>query len=409
MSRVGPVAAAALIAASMIGTGVFTTSGFALADLGSREAVLVAWALGGLYALAGALSYGWLVLRFPTNGGEAALLAATWHPTLGAASGWMGLAAGFTAPIAAAALALDAYLGRPGLGLAAIAAAAVVHAIGGVGAVAQTAAVGLKVALLLAGLALGATALPPLADPTSLAGASWSRLGPTVVWVAFAYSGWNAVAYLGADLSPAARRPRVALGAVLGVAATYLGVNAITLYAAPVSALAGRPDVAVAAVEALGVPALVAGVRPVVGLALLTSILAMVWTGAAVWQHLARVGGWPGPVGRWVARWPVAVGAQAAAGIAAARWAGLRDLLGYVGLTLAISAALTVAGLFAWQRRTGERPDSALYPWVPAAFIAATAAGAGWMAWREPGPALASALTLAAALGLAAATTRRAA
>ena len=47
----------ALVVANMIGAGVFTTSGFALGDLGSPLRVLAAWIIGGLLALCGALSY----------------------------------------------------------------------------------------------------------------------------------------------------------------------------------------------------------------------------------------------------------------------------------------------------------------------------------------------------------------
>jgi hypothetical protein len=45
-----------LIIANMVGAGVFTTSGFALGDLGSANRVVAAWVVGGLIALAGAVS-----------------------------------------------------------------------------------------------------------------------------------------------------------------------------------------------------------------------------------------------------------------------------------------------------------------------------------------------------------------
>jgi APA family basic amino acid/polyamine antiporter len=104
------------VAGNMIGTGVFTTSGYALGDLGSPTRVLVAWAIGGAIALCGATSYGALARLFPENGGEYALLRRTLHPLAGFLAGWVSLLAGFTAPIAAAALALETYLaaGCPG-------------------------------------------------------------------------------------------------------------------------------------------------------------------------------------------------------------------------------------------------------------------------------------------------------
>jgi hypothetical protein len=46
--RLGLPSASALVVANMIGVGVFTTSGFALGDLGRPEPVLLAWLVGGL-------------------------------------------------------------------------------------------------------------------------------------------------------------------------------------------------------------------------------------------------------------------------------------------------------------------------------------------------------------------------
>ena len=115
--RLGLTSAAALIVANMIGAGVFTTSGFALADLGSREIVLLAWCVGGVIAMCGALSYGALARAIPESGGEYTFLTRTIHPAAGFVAGWISLLAGFTAPIAAAALALQAYLwGRRRMG-----------------------------------------------------------------------------------------------------------------------------------------------------------------------------------------------------------------------------------------------------------------------------------------------------
>ena len=63
--RFGLGTASAIVVANMIGAGLFTTSGFALADLGSAQRVLWAWALGGVIALCGALSYGGIAHRIP--------------------------------------------------------------------------------------------------------------------------------------------------------------------------------------------------------------------------------------------------------------------------------------------------------------------------------------------------------
>src|SRR5690606_16057303 len=99
-----------LVAASMVGTGVFTTSGVLLAELRSVPAVLTVWLVGGLVALAGALSYAELAAQMPESGGEYALLARTYHPALGFIAGVVSIVAGFAAPIAACAIAFARYL-----------------------------------------------------------------------------------------------------------------------------------------------------------------------------------------------------------------------------------------------------------------------------------------------------------
>ena len=97
--------AAFLVVASMVGTGVFTTSGLLLASLQSIPAVLLAWAIGGLLAMTGALSYAELVAAMPENGGEYHLLSNVYHPAVGFVTGAVSFIVGFSAPIASSALA----------------------------------------------------------------------------------------------------------------------------------------------------------------------------------------------------------------------------------------------------------------------------------------------------------------
>jgi len=107
----GLVTATALVVANMIGTGVFTTSGFLLAELKSPWPVLAVWLAGGLMAALGALCYGALARRFPESGGEYLLLCRTLHSSLGYVAGWISLLVGFSAPLAAAAMAFGTYAG----------------------------------------------------------------------------------------------------------------------------------------------------------------------------------------------------------------------------------------------------------------------------------------------------------
>src|SRR3989442_1248129 len=108
--QLGLVSVLGLVVASMIGSGVFTTSGFLLADLRTPGRVLAAWLGGGAIALLGALCYGALGRRFPESGGEYVFLARTLHPAAGYLAGWVSLLVGFSAPLAAVALAFGQYI-----------------------------------------------------------------------------------------------------------------------------------------------------------------------------------------------------------------------------------------------------------------------------------------------------------
>src|ERR1051326_9227381 len=89
----------------MIGQGIFTATGYLAADLGSPKLILLIWVVGALCALAGAFCYSELGVNFPSSGGEYVYLTEAYGPTWGFMTGWIWFFAGFSAPIAAAALA----------------------------------------------------------------------------------------------------------------------------------------------------------------------------------------------------------------------------------------------------------------------------------------------------------------
>ncbi|MFQ5792523.1 MAG: amino acid permease, partial [Acidobacteriota bacterium] len=106
----GLLAAAAIVVSNVIGSGIFTTSGFLARDLGHPLLLLGIWVLGGALALAGALSYGELGARFPRSGGEYAFLREAFGALPAFLTGWASFWAGFSAPIAASAIAFVEHL-----------------------------------------------------------------------------------------------------------------------------------------------------------------------------------------------------------------------------------------------------------------------------------------------------------
>jgi len=395
--RLGLPSASALVVANMIGVGVFTTSGFALGDLGRPEPVLLAWLVGGLLAMCGALSYGALARRMPESGGEYLFLSKTVHPLAGFLAGWVSLLAGFTAPIAAAALGLQAYLAASfgvsqtpeWIGTTAILVAGLMHGLRlRAGVVVQNLAVGLKLALIAGFVVVGTLRAPSHANlgTVETAGFELTAFAVTLVWISFAFSGWNAAVYVAGEVREPERNLHRSLWLATGlVTAIYLALNAVFLYSAPVAALAGKAEIGAIAAEALGGVGLRQLISVLVSLALFTSISSMVMVGPRVYARMAEDGVFPRRLGVAGDVPTAAVALQVGLAVLVLWVSDLRELLGYVGFTLGISAAATVGGLLALRLREGpERVPIPGYPWVPGLFMLGTLTAAGLMAARQP-------------------------
>ncbi|MCR9095582.1 MAG: amino acid permease [bacterium] len=396
---IGLRAAALLVAGNMIGVGAFTTSGFALADLGSPTQVIVAWVVGGAIALCGALSYAGIAARLPGNGGEYLFLSRAVHPLLGFLAGWVSLFAGFTAPIAVAAHGLEAYLaaalgleGLPaGLGALAILACGLLHAASRAGGLRlQSGAVAAKLVAIVLFLVLGALAV---ARPESGTVASTASPPPfqlpafavTLVWISFAYSGWNAAVYVAGELDrPTWTLPRALVLGTVAVSLFYVALNAVFVLAAPVEALAGRADVGAVAAEAIGGAWARTALAGIVALGLFTSISAMVMVGPRVYAQMASDGLLPSALAGGDESPRAAIALQVALSVLAYFVADLRALLDYAGFMLGLSAAATVATLFLPAVRRLEGPPVWGAPLVPLVFIGATLGSSAFLVMREP-------------------------
>ena len=96
----GFYAAASVVVANMIGTGVFTSLGFQLVDIQSTLPLMLLWVVGGIAAFCGALTYAELGAAIPRSGGEYTFLSRIYHPGAGFVSGWISATIGFAAPTA---------------------------------------------------------------------------------------------------------------------------------------------------------------------------------------------------------------------------------------------------------------------------------------------------------------------
>lgn len=408
----GPWSASAIVVASMIGVGLFTTSGYALADLGTRPRVLLAWAIGGVIACFGALSYAAIAKRYPNSGGEYHYLAEMLHPFAGFLAGWISLLAGFTAPMAAAALGLQAYL-APSLGLssegrglatAAILLACLQHGFQvRLGARTQNTIVGLKLLGLLSFLIYGALAIEGNAteNPISVPSEAFpiTAFAVSLVWISFAYSGWNATVYIAGEVrDPARNLQRSLVGGCLLVTLLYLALNTLFLYAAPFDAIAGQADVAAIAAEHLGGNVLQTLVRLLIALALLTSVSAMMMIGPRVYARMADDGLFPAYFQARNGNFRHAILLQTVLALCVLWWSQLASLLGYIGFTLGLSTATTVLAMLFRRRKEAQAWDVVGYPWIPGLFVLCVLGSSSFLVLRSPSEALWGLLTIASGI-----------
>jgi len=232
--------------------------------------------------------------------------------------------------------------------------------------------------------------------PVALGDVSIPAFAVTLVWISFAYSGWNAAVYVAGELyDPARTLPRALVLATLGVTFIYVALNAVFLFSAPVAELAGKAEIGAIAAEALGGPAARAALSGVVALGLLTSISAMVMIGPRVYAQMAEDGVLPRRLAAGRDAPHRAIALQVGLSLVAFFMSELRELLLYVGFLLGLSAAATVSCLFMKSMRDGDEGAGVPgFPWVPGIFIASTLGSAVFMVLRQPAQAAAGIGTL---------------
>lgn len=247
----------AIVIASMVGTGVFTSLGYQLLGIPSGFPILALWAVGGVLSLCGAFCYAELGAMMPRSGGEYHLLAKAYHPLLGFLAGWVSMTAGFAAPIAMAAILFGTYMHDiwPVLDEKTL----------GVGLVLVIMTVQLCHLKIIERFQVGFTVLKLCLVMSFIVGASifagkhWSMVLPqagdgahfvsksfavSLVYVMYAYAGWNAAAYVAGEIrDPHRNLPRALIGGTIIVMVLYVLLNSVFLITTPWDAMKGQKQV----------------------------------------------------------------------------------------------------------------------------------------------------------------------
>jgi basic amino acid/polyamine antiporter, APA family len=395
--------AVTVVIANMIGTGVFTSLGYQVGPIPSGFAILLLWLVGGVVSLCGAFCYAEIATSLKKSGGEYLFLSKLFHPALGFLSGWISLLVGFAGAISAVAIAIGEYsndlLGIP-VRIVAIFSIVIISAIHlfGVkaGGVAQNILTGLKLSLIaffcLAPLFMSGggsviSFMPQEGDWDLVTSAGWAV---SLVFVVYAYSGWNASAYIAGNLdNPEKNLPKSLILGTLVVTLVYLALNAMFLSVSTFSELDGQNDIGnVVAVKLFGSTTglIFSGLF---SFALLSTLSAMTIAGPRV----AEAMGEDYPLLKSLTQknryeMPyLAILFQAGWSIVLVLLSDFKEIIQYISVSLSWFTLFTVIGLFILRKRTpkAERQFSTpLYPLTPIVFITCTLWMIYYMTMNEP-------------------------
>jgi APA family basic amino acid/polyamine antiporter len=386
--KIGFNTAVSIVIANMIGTGVFTSLGFQVLGIESGFALIILWVVGGILALCGALTYGEIGAAFPESGGEYNYLSKLYHPAVGFISGWVSVTVGFAAPIAAAAFALGQYVSKvyPSvnavvLALSIIAIITLIHSINlKAGSLFQRIFTIVKVVCIVMFVGFGLFHVPEHTVNFSADTTAWNDIfskgfAISLIYVTYAYSGWNAASYISGEMKDAKRNlPKALFVGTLIVMVIYTLLNYVFLYSVPIPELKGVLEVGYLSANKIFGVQVGQFMSLVIAVLLISTISAMVLAGPRVMKSMGTdIKGL-----RFFAisnknNVPyVAIIFQSVIAIALVLTSSFQSLITYVGFTLNLFTFLTVAGIFILRFKHKHIETSYktfLYPITPLLFL----------------------------------------
>lgn len=401
--KLGLFPATNIVVANMIGAGIFTTSGLLIAGLNNPVLLIILWVAGGIIALCGALSYGELGAAMPGAGGEYLFLSKLYSPIFGFLSGWVSFIVGFSAPIAASALGFSEYFTRavPGLeiwlqnngimgpvltgkilAISVILIFTFIHYRGiKYGARIQNALTLLKILLIIilltAGFSSGNGDFSNFTEggslPTGLAG--WKTAGLSLMWIMFAYSGWNASTYLGAEIkNPSRNLPGSLIYGTIIVMVLYLGLNILYVYGINPEAMKGVISVGGLAMGNLFGKSAEVLFSILIAFALFSSLSAFIIIGPRVYYSMAKDGLFFKSAARIHKKFQVpsnSILLQCLIAVILVLSGTFEQVLTYMGFALGIFPVLAVMGIWKLRKKNPEALKIKGFPFPQIIYVAA--------------------------------------
>lgn len=389
----------------MIGTGIFTSLGFQVVNGGIPDAfsILLIWFLGGVIALCGALSYSEVATTIPESGGEYTFLSKIYHPIVGLSSGWVSLIVGFSASIASLGLAAGEYLGPLYVTIAPEASSELMSKFFGVlliivvtviqllgvkaSGVFQNFVTYLKIGFIIfiifapflfTSKSVGFSEISFLPSDMSLKTIFSLPFAGSLVFVMFAYSGWNASSYIAGNIqNPQKTLPSSLLKGTVFVSILYILLTFVFLYVCSFKELAGQVDIGNLVVSKIFGTNFSILFGVLFSIALISGINAMFIAGPRVAQKIGEDYRFFSKLSKQTSKGaPVnAILLQAAVSVLFVAISSFKEIIEYMGITLSIFSLLTVIGVFKLRLTNKSNKNTVRawgYPITPSIFIICT-------------------------------------
>ena len=388
----------AVVIANMIGTGVFTSLGFQLLDIQSGFAILLLWALGGLIAVCGSMTYAELGSALPRSGGEYNFLTEIYHPSAGFISGWISATIGFSAPTALAAITFSTYLLtifpeinndwlRKIIACSLIVILAFIHSSnrkssGGLQMIFTVMKVGVIILFCFGAILFAKNIQPVSFSPNSndISTIFSGSFAVSLIYVSYAYTGWNAATYLSSEIErPQKYLPLILISGTTIVTVLYILLNFVFLSVAPIEDMQGKIEIGFIAAQSAFGGSVANFTGLVLSLLLISTVSAMTIAGPRVLQVIGedfkvlnilsrkRKDGIPS----------TAIYIQSSIAIIFILSSSFESILVFAGFTLALNSFVTVIAVFVLRSKQPNLPKPYKtfgYPFTPLIYLALT----GW-------------------------------
>ena len=388
----------AVVIANMIGTGVFTSLGFQLLDIQSGFVILLLWALGGLIAVCGSMTYAELGSALPRSGGEYNFLTEIYHPSAGFISGWISATIGFSAPTALAAITFSTYLMtifpeinndwlRKIIACSLIVILAFIHSSnrkssGGLQMIFTVMKVGVIILFCFGAILFAKNIQPVSFSPNSndISTIFSGSFAVSLIYVSYAYTGWNAATYLSSEIErPQKYLPLILISGTTTVTVLYILLNFVFLSVAPIEDMQGKIEIGFIAAQSAFGGSVANFTGLVLSLLLISTVSAMTIAGPRVLQVIGedfkvlnilsrkRKDGIPS----------TAIYIQSLIAIIFILSSSFESILVFAGFTLALNSFVTVIAVFVLRSKQPNLPKPYKtfgYPFTPLIYLALT----GW-------------------------------